>query len=230
MCALDANMEYYESDLENLGYNIQEISFLEKNEFLVIANFLFDCNGKLVKEYKYTIDNCCIFTNKPFDNGVAFVVDDNKKDYDDRKYALMNIQGDLITEFYDDIDEGWVDNTFIAVEKNKKWGIIDKFGRQIVDFIFDWRGWDYEWLHESTLYEIMRVYRDDGEYNLALFASTGKLVLQPIYKTITINSEFTYIKNYQDRLAALVNDEIVATDFDGNTFRWTHYSGLEKIK
>ncbi|MBE7646855.1 hypothetical protein [Tenacibaculum finnmarkense] len=230
MCAYDINNRYYESDIEKLGYPIQEISFIDEHELVYLDNYLFDCKGKLIKEYKYTIDNCCILTNEPFDNGVTFVVNDSTKEHDEKKYALMDFQGNIITAFFDGIDEGWVDDRFIAVEKNKKWGFIDKSGKQIIDFIFDWRAWDYEWINDSSIYEKVRIDREDSTFNVGLFTFTGLLALEPIYKTIEINSKFSYFENNQDRVSALINDEIFATDFDGNHYKWTHHSGLEKLE
>lgn len=229
MNVLNKNNEYYESDLEKLGYNIQEIYFIDKHEFVILDNYLFDFKGKLIKDYDYCIDNCCILTNKPFDNGVTFIVDDPKKEFEQKKYALMDFQGNVISEFFDDVDEGWVDNYYIAVEKNKKWGFIDKNGRQVTDFIFDWRAWDYEWINGSNIYERVRIERNDGEFDIGLFTFSGLLALKPIYKTIEIKSEFTNFNNNQDRISALINDKILATDFDGNKFKWTHHSGLERV-
>jgi hypothetical protein len=229
MNALSKDDQYFETDIENLGYNIQEISFIDESEIVVLDNYLFDFKGKLIKEYDYSIDDCCILTNKPFDNEVAFIVDDPKKEFEERKYALMDFQGNIISEFFDDVDEGWVDNYYIAVEKNKKWGFIDKNGRQITDFIFDWRAWDYEWINGSSLYERVRINRNDGEFEIGLFTFTGLLALKPIYKTIEIKSEFEYFNNNKDRISALINDEILATDFNGKNYKWTHHSGLEEI-
>jgi len=229
MNASSKNNEYFDSDLEKLGYDIQEICFIDKNEFVVLDNYLFNFKGKLIKRYDYCIDNCCILTNEPFDNGVAFIVDDPTKEFEDRKYALMNFQGNIISDFFDSIDEGWIDNHYIAVEKNKKWGFIDYNGRQVTDFIFDWRAWDYEWINDSHIYERVRMYRNDDEFDVGLFTFSGLLALKPVYKTIEIKSDFIYFNNYQDRISALINDEILATDFNGNNYRWTHHNGLEKL-
>jgi hypothetical protein len=108
---------YYDTDemseLEKLGFEQKIINFVDPGEWLCHENCIFDFRGRLVRKFDYHIDNLCIMTNKPFDNGVAFVVNDPTKEWGDRKYALLDFYGNILTEFFDSIDEGWIDNTFI---------------------------------------------------------------------------------------------------------------------
>jgi hypothetical protein len=219
------------SELEEAGFDQALINFVDPGNWLCHKNYVFDFMGRIVRTFDYHIENCCILTNEPFDNGVAFVTDDPCKDYNEMKFALMDFYGKILTDFFDSVDEGWIDSTFIAVERNLKWGYIDKFGRQITDFCFDWRGWDYEWISYSSNYEIVRVdsKREGIDMELGLFTFTGILALEPIYKEIEIKTKFKYFENNKQRTSALMDDVIFATDFDDNKFRWTHHHGLERI-
>lgn len=219
------------SELENLGFDQKIINFVDPGGWLCHENYIFDFRGRLVRKFDYSIDNCCIITNKPFDNGVSFVVNDPTIEYNDRKYALMDFYGNILTDFFDSIDEGWIDNTYISVERNGKWGYIDKSGRSVTDFRFDWCGMDYEWINLSSIYEIVRMEskREGVHVKLGLFTFTGILALEPIYKEIEIKSKYYSLKNGHERTSALLDDVIFASDFDGNKFRWTHHHGLERI-
>ena len=219
------------SELENLGFDQKIINYVDPGDWLCYENCIFDFRGRLVRKYDYHIDNCCINTNKPFDNGVTFVVNDPTKDYREMKYALMDFYGNILTDFFDRIDEGWIDDTYISVEKKGKWGYIDKSGKQITDFIFYWCGIDYEWMSLGSIYQIVRIKseREGVDVELGLFTFTGILALEPIYKEIEIKSKYQYFENGKERTSALLDDVILATDFDGNEFRWTHHHGLEMI-
>ncbi|MDP3912678.1 MAG: hypothetical protein Q8R96_02940 [Bacteroidota bacterium] len=219
------------SELENLGFDPSIINFVDPGDWLCHENYIFDFRGRLVRKYDFHIDNSCIITNNPFDNGVSFVVDDPTKTYGDRKYALMDFYGNNLTDFFDSIDEGWLDDTYISVERNGKWGYIDKSGRQVTDFRFDWCGMDYEWINQSSIYEIVRIKskREGVDNELGLFTFTGILALEPIYKEIEIKSKYYSFENGRERTDALLKDVIFATDFDDNKFRWTHHHGLEQI-
>jgi len=219
------------SELEDLGFNQKIINYVDPGGWLCYENYIFDFRGRLVKQFDHHIDNSSIRTNDPFDNGVTFVVDDPTKKYNDQKYALMDFYGTILTDFFDHIDEGWIDNTYISVEKNGKWGYIDKSGNQITDFIFYWCGIDYEWSNQGSIYEIVRMesQREGADLELGLFTFTGILALEPVYKEIEIKSKYHYFANGKERTSALLDDVIFATDFDDNIFRWTHHHGLEKI-
>lgn len=62
-----------------------------------------------------------------------------------------------------------------------------------------------------------------------MFAFTGKIILEPIYKKIEIHAEHECFENGKQWASALINDYIIATDFDGRQFRFTHHGGLEEI-
>lgn len=219
------------SEFEKLGFDQKIINVVNPGDWFCYENFIFDYRGRLVRKFDYSIDNCCIITNKPFDNGVAFVVNDPAKEYIDRKYALMDFYGNILTDFFDSIDEGWIDNTYISVERNGKLGYIDKSGRLVTDFRFDWCGIDYEWINLSSIYEIVRIEskREGVIVELGLFTFTGMLALEPVYKEIEIKAKYYSFENGRERTDALLNDVVFATDFNGNKFRWTHHHGLEKI-
>jgi len=219
------------SELEELGFNQKIINYVDPGDWLCYENCIFDFRGRLVKKFDHHIDNSCIMANDPFGNGVTFVVDDPTKGFTEKKYALMDFYGNILTDFFDEIDEGWLDTTYISVKKNGKWGYIDKSGKKIIDFRFYWRGFDYEWINISTIYEIVRMesQRKGVDMELGLFTFTGILALEPVYKKIEIKSKYFYFANGKERTSALLDDVIFATDFDDNKFRWTHHHGLEKI-
>ncbi|HKK58142.1 MAG TPA: hypothetical protein VJ937_01575 [Salinivirga sp.] len=224
---------YYDNptDYEKLGYQQGDVNMLNYDQWLYQENYLFDYKGRIVRKFDYHIAHWCDYTNEPFDNGVSFVMDDHKKDFLDRKYALVDIYGNLLTKFFDDVGEGWIDSTYIMVQKNGKWGYIDKRGRQVTDFRFDVPGMDYEWLNLSHNYEIVRLEMEpEGVYKFGLFAFTGVLVLEPKYKNIEIKSDYHWFENNHERIGAMLNDEIIVTDFDDQMYQWTHRYGLRKVQ
>ena len=68
----------------------------------------------------------------------------------------------------------------------------------------------------------------ENTFKLGLFAFTGKVILEPIYKKIEIQSDVVCFENYGDIKRALLNDVIIVTDFDDKKYVWTHHHGLEE--
>ncbi|MCT4614704.1 MAG: WG repeat-containing protein [Marinifilaceae bacterium] len=203
-----------ESRLEDFGYPSFLTDGLKENEYVFYENKVFDHKGKLSAEYNYNFLRHQIHHMVNFDNEVAFVEHNNN-------IALMNIDGEILIDQIEDIDEVWINHTYIAVQKEGKWGVINNRGEVIVDFIFT----DIHWQHEISDY--CRNYRvlyieDNGVKKQALFAFTGKLVLKPEFKEIKIDYEYDSFTTNTERTAAFYNDRIIGVKLNGEKTTVTH--------
>lgn len=219
-----------EKNLKKLNIDKKSLENTDPESWYMHNNYLLDNKGNIIKEYDYALEQ--YFSIVPFYNGVSLVVNDKNLPFEEQKFALMDFDGNLLTDFFDSYDEDWIADEYICVCKNGRWGFIDKRGNQVTDFRFDWHNWDYEW--EQIIpsnYELVRNYLDKEKetFKVGVFAFTGKIILEPIYKEIKIVSKYKRFSRVKTTREVLLNDIIYITGFDDKKYIWTHHHGLEEV-
>lgn len=199
------------------GKVLTSLEVVNSSSFLVVKNSkgklgVINQSGNIVIDFIYD-------TIEPCSNGVfsVSIISENKT-----SYAVVNSEGTVILSsllkayefsngfFYEDdenqktkwysitgklVFEGEADplsSDYIAVSKNSKWGIIDKNGEKIINFLYS---------EIALLSECFIVLRED---KIGLIDLNGKIIVDAIYNSIecvTINNDSWQLGNQTDLMS-----------------------------
>ena len=148
-CREDIPCEYYEDDKDNLFHPSSNFMFYSMKEgYAVIKK-----NGLYgyVNHNNQIIIACSFCYAETFSGEAAIVKTSGKiachyqsknykyytrriEEFEDGTWGLVNLQGELIADGYEDIKE--FNDGLAAAKKNGKWGYIDKKGKVVIPFRF----------------------------------------------------------------------------------------------
>ena len=209
----------------------------------ITTTYTFDCKGILLFEVPYEImDNhtrsdllelkrelvCNTFTNW-YEPGC--------------KWGIINEKGELIVEMmYGGFGEEWLAGQYISATKNGKLGFIDRDGKVIIDFQFDFDNIDCEWMDHPN-FDCVEIKISETEHPAGAYDFTSKIGVVDFECNYIIPAEFKSIHieeaEYRGwRIEELTPEEltdykaatqIFLEDFEGNHFLWTYHNGMTAI-
>jgi len=172
------NQNITDAELESLKHSFEPYRFESPHSFKYGKYAIFN-NGEYVSDF--------IYDHVIGGDSIAFARQDGK-------YALLDMNGELLTDFlYNDVGE--VAKRYAAVSLDGKWGFTDKSGNVMIDFMFD----KALVIDESTAFA-----KYNGRYGIlnvaktaAPFMFSSPLTATPTASPVTVDGKKVVFNTYR---------------------------------